>query len=117
MGIVTMPHSVLESVRDVIREADRERSSRTNRERDGQGDRERGGRRGRNRRREKRVRKLEARVEQLESELRWLRRVVRANGDSSGSPAVGPCPNCRRGVLVRRSDELRCASCRYTRFL
>ncbi|WP_135827132.1 hypothetical protein [Halorussus ruber] len=80
-------------------------------------DRERGGRRERNRRRERRVRELEARVEQLESEIRWLRRVVRANSETEGSAVVGPCPNCSRGVLVHRNDELRCSSCRYSRFM
>jgi hypothetical protein len=75
------------------------------------------GRHRRNRRREKQVRKLEARVEQLESEVRWLRRVVRANGESGGSAVVGPCPNCSRGVLVHHNDEIRCSSCRYSRFM
>ncbi len=63
------------------------------------------------------MRELERRVGRLEAELAWLRRAVEADGEDAGAVAVGPCPGCGRGVLVRRRDELRCSTCGYVTFL
>ncbi|MFC7078796.1 hypothetical protein [Halorussus caseinilyticus] len=79
-------------------------------------DRERGDRRRANRRTEQ-VRELENRVNRLESQVEWLRRMVRSNGENADAAAVSPCPHCRRGVLVRRNDALQCSACEYSRFL
>lgn len=60
---------------------------------------------------------LERRIERLESEIEWLRRILDARGEQGGSLAVGACPNCGTGVLMRHGDELRCATCGYSQFL
>lgn len=74
------------------------------------------GRRG-PRRRVNRMRELERRIARLEDELGWLRRAVEANGEDADAVAVGPCPTCGRGVLVRRGSQLECSTCGYVRFL
>ena len=60
---------------------------------------------------------LERRVERLESEVQWLRRALAASGEQNGPMAVGACPNCSGGVLMRRGGELRCDTCGYSHFL
>ncbi|WP_394352026.1 hypothetical protein [Halorussus halophilus] len=67
--------------------------------------------------RARRLRQLELRVARLEEEVQWLRRAVEANGESLGTLAVGPCPKCESGVLVRHDDDLHCTVCGYTRYL
>ncbi|MFC4451658.1 hypothetical protein [Halorussus aquaticus] len=69
------------------------------------------------RRRVNRVRELERRIERLEAEVRWLRRAVVATGKRTGAMPVGPCPDCGRGVLLRRESELVCSACEYCRYL
>jgi hypothetical protein len=63
------------------------------------------------------MRELERRVERLEDEVRWLRRAVAASGERADAMAVGRCPRCSRGVLMRRGDQLRCSVCEYGRYL
>lgn len=71
----------------------------------------------RSRRRANRMNELERRVESLESEIRWLRRALDARSEQNGPMAVGACPNCGTGVLMRHGDELRCNTCGYSHFL
>lgn len=79
---------------------------------DGQADRPR-----RSRRRVSRMNELERRVERLESELQLLRRALDARGEQNAPMAVGACPNCPNGVLMRYGSELRCDTCGYSHFL
>ena len=71
----------------------------------------------RSKRRVHRMNELERRVERLESEIEWLRRALAAGGEQNGPLAVGGCPNCGTGVLMRYGGELRCDSCGYSHFL